>query len=303
MKKYLLILPVFLLCAAILTGCSCQHEWMEATCETAKTCSKCDAVEGEALGHSWQEADCETPKTCSRCAVTEGAPLGHIWEAATCTHPKHCSICAATEGQPLEHTWEGEATLFTAPLCAVCGTEGDPLPGYFARNNLVPNLWPGMAADYITSTYVRPDLDTTGLLMTSELRILESDSAHRAQRGFEWRCVDISILFSDYHSDLYGSNVTYARADYYQDQKLSAAKTQEYFRIAYQGKEYRCRILYENVDFYSTEDGNVFQMTCCVQVPVGYDGVVLAFHPSGTDISDKHLHEVEPENILLLQLK
>lgn len=302
MKKYILILLVFLLGAALLCGCSCQHEWMEASCETARTCSKCDAAEGEALGHSWQEADCETPKTCSRCAVTEGAPLGHTWEAATCTAPKHCSVCAATEGTALEHIWEGEATLFTAPVCTVCGAEGDPLPGYFAQNHLTPNLWPGMAADYITSTYVRPDLNTTGLLLTSELRILESDSKHRAQKGFEWRCLDISILFSDMYSDLYGTKVTYARADYYQDQKLTAADKQEYFRISYQGKEYRCRILYENADFYITEEGNVFQLTCYVQVPVGYDGVVLAFHHGNMEIEGKHLHEVTDENMLLLQI-
>lgn len=32
-------------------GCSCNHEWKEATCTEPKICEKCDKTEGEALGH------------------------------------------------------------------------------------------------------------------------------------------------------------------------------------------------------------------------------------------------------------
>ena len=112
MKKQ--ILPVILLCMILLAGCSCQHEWLEATCTDAKHCTKCDAAEGDALGHTWTEANCTTAKTCSRCGLTEGEAPGHSWLEATCTDAKTCSVCAATEGQPLAHTWEGEATLYTA---------------------------------------------------------------------------------------------------------------------------------------------------------------------------------------------
>lgn len=302
MKKFVLITLAILLWAVLLTGCSCQHQWTEATCDAPKTCTKCDAVEGEALGHSWQEADCVTPKTCSRCALTEGTALGHKWTEPTCTDPKTCTVCGTTDGEALGHSWEGEATLFTSPVCSVCGAEGDPLPGYFAQNDLSPNLLPGMDGDYVTNTYVRPDLDTTGLCLTSDLRIFASDSKHYLKQGFEWRSVDITIFFSDNFSSLYGTNVTCARADYYQDQELKEGKKQEYFKVTYKGKDYRCHINYEDPGFYVTEDGNVFQMTCSVQVPVGYDGVVLAFYHGGTDINGLHLHEVDDENMLLLQL-
>lgn len=302
MKKSIVVLLTFLLCTAVLAGCSCQHDWAEATCLAPKTCAKCDAVEGEALGHSWQEADCVTPKTCSRCGLTEGSPLGHDWEAACCTAPKTCRSCAATEGEALGHTWEGEATLFTAPLCAVCGTEGDVLPGYFAQNALVPNIRADQAANHITGTYVRPDLDTTGLFLASKVQIFEADGTHRAKKGYEWRSVDISIIFSDNHSGLYGTNVTWARADYYQDLTLKEAKKQERFAVTYMGKEYRCLATYEDAGFYLSDDSNVFHMTCYVQVPVGYDGVVLSFYHSGIDIDGMHLHEVEDENMLLLRM-
>ena len=302
MKKYLLFLLSFLLGAAMLAGCSCQHTWSEATCTDPKTCTQCAAVEGEALGHSWKEASCDSPKTCERCGATEGSPLEHVWKDATCSAPKTCTLCGATEGQPLEHTWSGEATLFTAPVCAVCGAEGQPLPGYFAQNNLVPNVRPAQQASYITNTYVRPDLDTTGLFTTSDLRIFESDDTHRAKAGYEWRCVDINIVFSDNHSGLYGTNVSCARADYYQDLTLKEAKKQERFAVTYNGKEYRCQAFYENAGFYVTDDSNIFQMTFYAQVPVGYDGVVLAFHHGGIDSDGMHLHELEDENMLLLRL-
>lgn len=302
MNKRILISPAFLLCLVLLASCSCQHEWTEADCTSPKTCNLCQVQEGESLGHSWETADCVTAKTCSRCGLTEGTPLGHTWQEASCTAPKTCSVCAATEGQPLEHNWEGEATLFTAPLCAVCGTAGEPLPGYFAQNGLVPNVQPKQIIDYNTNTYVRPDLDTTGAFLSSSLRIFDSDETHRAKKGYEWRSADIFITFSDNRSGLYGANVVCTLADYYQDRELKQAVKQDRFAVTYLDKEYRCLALYENAGFIFRDNSNIFQMTVYVQVPVGYDGVVLAFHHGSIDPNGRHLHELEDENRLLLRL-
>ena len=49
-----------------------NHTWVNADCDTPKTCSVCQETEGEALGHNWVNADCDTPKTCSVCQATEG---------------------------------------------------------------------------------------------------------------------------------------------------------------------------------------------------------------------------------------
>ena len=76
MKKVLLIMTLVLL-VCTLTGCSCEHEWREATCIDAKICLKCEEIEGEALGHSWLDATCTEPKTCSTCGEVEGNSLGH----------------------------------------------------------------------------------------------------------------------------------------------------------------------------------------------------------------------------------
>ena len=51
------------------------HTWVDATCDTPKTCSVCGKIEGEALGHTWVDATTEAPKTCSVCGKTEGDKL------------------------------------------------------------------------------------------------------------------------------------------------------------------------------------------------------------------------------------
>lgn len=112
-----------------------EHSWLEATCETPKTCQLCGLTTGEKGGHSWSEATCTTPKTCLTCDATEGEALSasktHSWKAATCTEPKTCSVCNFVDGVPIDHTpskWEiiDEGTTeeqgTRQQTCVVCGT-------------------------------------------------------------------------------------------------------------------------------------------------------------------------------------
>lgn len=126
MKKRIIILLVALLCMSLLTGCFCQHEvWLDATCDTPRTCESCGKTEGEALGHVWLAATCEEPKTCETCGTTEGEPKGHDMVAATCEEPEHCTHCDLTEGTALGHVWL-EATTEAPQTCETCGaTEGE----------------------------------------------------------------------------------------------------------------------------------------------------------------------------------
>lgn len=96
------------------TPAQCNHTYRNATCTAPKTCSKCGAAEGNALGHSWSDATCTAPKTCKTCNTTEGNAAGHNWSDATCTAPKSCSKCGATEGEPIAHNYQ-------AGLCSACG--------------------------------------------------------------------------------------------------------------------------------------------------------------------------------------
>ncbi len=97
-------------CALLGIGCedllACDHEWKEATCTTAKTCTACGVVEGAPLDHDWQEATCAKPESCSRCDATKGETLPHTWVEATCIKAKYCSVCQTTEGEPLPHDFD-----------------------------------------------------------------------------------------------------------------------------------------------------------------------------------------------------
>ncbi len=98
-KKICVLIPAVILLLA-LSGCSCSHEWMEADCVTPKTCSKCDAVEGEALGHDYLPASCTTPETCARCGETRGDVLEHSygeWFLGETEMIRSCQSCGAEE--------------------------------------------------------------------------------------------------------------------------------------------------------------------------------------------------------------
>ena len=150
MKKVSLLILVSLILLLSFASCTlldellgkapaeCEHEWTEATCAAPKTCTKCNATEGEAAAHDWAAATCTAPKTCKTCNETEGAPNGHTEVtlqavAPTCTSTgltegKKCSVCnTVTKEQTtvakLAHTEVD--VLGTAATCTTTGlTDG-----------------------------------------------------------------------------------------------------------------------------------------------------------------------------------
>ena len=123
MKKSLLILLILSL--LLLSGCSCSHEWTEASCSAPKTCALCGETEGTPLQHSWRDADCENPRTCTLCGEIQGEALGHLWQEATCETGETCSRCSKSQGEPLPHALgtlqKVGDTMFRK--CSVCGWE------------------------------------------------------------------------------------------------------------------------------------------------------------------------------------
>lgn len=69
MKKNVLQLLVVLMLALSLSGCGCEHEWVEANCVTPKTCSLCQETEGEALGHEYDKWDVINDEKMSHACV------------------------------------------------------------------------------------------------------------------------------------------------------------------------------------------------------------------------------------------
>lgn len=108
-RKAVLVLCGAVLISVLLTGCSCRHEWKDATCTEPNVCEKCLETYGEPLGHDFGEATCEAAKTCRRCGVTDGEPLEHVWAEATAVTPRKCVLCGKTEGSAeIDGTWERE---------------------------------------------------------------------------------------------------------------------------------------------------------------------------------------------------
>lgn len=95
------------------------HDWLDATCTEAKTCTRCGQTLGSPLGHDTSSVSCTEAGTCSRCGE-EIPALGHDWKEATCTEPKTCTRCGETEGEALGHK-------VTGGVCARCGL--DPFIG------------------------------------------------------------------------------------------------------------------------------------------------------------------------------
>lgn len=126
MKNKLLSIISSVFALVCLSGCEtlCEHDFIDATCTTPKTCTLCNEVEGEALGHSWNDATCTEAKTCSLCNKKEGEALGHNYTSATCFEPKICTVCNHSEGEALNHTVEDDT-------CTVCLKEG-----IFYRNDI-----------------------------------------------------------------------------------------------------------------------------------------------------------------------
>ena len=92
---------------------------------------------GELSAHNWTPATCTVPKTCSVCQATEGDPLGHTegneWKYDSDNHWHTCTVegCGVViESSKEAHTPDREAATETDPIkCTECGYEIAPALG------------------------------------------------------------------------------------------------------------------------------------------------------------------------------
>lgn len=110
MKRTVLKMGIMLLVCCLLAGCGaepeCQHQWTEADCLNAKSCTLCGQTEGEALGHDWQEASCAKAGHCSRCGEERGEALEHSlggWILGDGDMYRICSVCESEEHEALDY--------------------------------------------------------------------------------------------------------------------------------------------------------------------------------------------------------
>ena len=97
----------------------CDHDITPATCEAPRSCKKCGASEGQALGHTWT-GTCGSAQSCSRCGKQSGTSISHSWQSPTCEKPSTCSKCGATNGVALGHNYS--YCDIKMPTCTENGT-------------------------------------------------------------------------------------------------------------------------------------------------------------------------------------
>ena len=145
MKKALLLILISAVLVLSLTSCDivsgiiskipmvgnvCEHEWAEATCKTAKTCTKCGETSGEKADHNYSEATCKSPAICQTCGLSFGEKADHNYSEATCTSSSICQTCGIWYGLPLGHDYS-PASCTEPKTCKTCGYEsGAPVHDY-----------------------------------------------------------------------------------------------------------------------------------------------------------------------------
>lgn len=93
---------------------------------------------GELGAHNWTPATCTAPKTCSACQATEGDPLGHTegteWKSDKDNHWHTCTVAGCgvvIETSKAAHTPDrASATETDAVKCSVCGYVITPALGH-----------------------------------------------------------------------------------------------------------------------------------------------------------------------------
>ena len=284
MKRKIAVIALFVVAMLALSGCQCRHEWTEADCVTPRTCAKCGETEGEALGHDWQNATCAAPKTCARCGETEGKALAHSWKEANYQEPKTCTLCGATEGEPLTPAFV---------------EHGLPEP------RRISSLSSSTPLRYVTSCYEDVSKKTVGVLRLSNYVVFDSDETHEGKEGYEWRAVQISMEFHDDNAWDYGYSWQVDLEDYYsatafdENMNMESGDTVEYPVVNYHGVEYPDCLV--NVTYGKANEN--WHIKVYFRVPIGYDGVVLAFLDASTIQEEgMYIYDVADENTVFLRM-
>ena len=334
MKKILTALLIIGVCTALLAGCGHEHTWNAATCTSPATCSECGETEGEpsghtaaaaatceedslcaacgellekATGHSMSEATCAAAATCTVCGKVEGEPLEHTMSEPTCTAAATCTVCGVTEGEPTPHNLS-EATYTAAAVCSECGeTVGEPLTADFVRYGITADMQLGVPRDYVT---VASNGQLTGGVTTITAHdIIDGDDIRPVRDGYKWHIVTFSTHFSDPVALTHGMSVDYTATDYYDiayfmDAADHSDPAVSQYTVKMNGEDAYV-YLGQSGEFVPHDDGTVtLVLKFSVQVPVGYDGVVIGINNGMVDARiNNYLFDVySPENFLLYRI-
>ncbi len=318
MKRFSLLLALMMLLSLLAACGQHEHEWIDATCTEPETCATCGETRGEPLGHRWKSGSCTEPETCLRCGETRGTSGSHDWLPATCDKPETCSVCGATQGEALGHDWLG-ASCEAPDTCSRCGaTQGEPL-GHDAQpadywtasvcsrcgQELAPALTPdfvtygldryfmevGKAYNYRTICYENNDYYTNARATVTDYTIVPSADGLEAKGGYEWRIVNMIVVFDDSNANDYGMSVGRSDENYYDirlhdDTLFYDTDNSHTYDVLWKGQTYSCRMVM-NASFDEwVASSCTYHCRFAAQVPVGYDGTVVGLINRGVEWPD-----------------
>lgn len=232
--------------------------------------------------------------------------MSHEWQEATCTAPKTCSVWGETEGEALGHTLT-EANYQQAVTCIVCGeTIGDVLAPDFVEYGVKGQFMElGKTYDYATGCYLNLDYKTVGQAAITDYRTFASDDTHEAKEGYEWKIVEMQIVFSDENAQNYAASASYCYSDYY-DMSEDDSDEEDTFTVNFNGIDYTECSVDETNDFGDwTEDNTItWSQTYEYLLPVSYDGILLSWYDTsvGAWEDGMHIYDVVNDDSLLFRL-
>ena len=171
----------------VCSGCS---KWFEDATGNVEITDHSSVVLGH-LGHDWADATCTAPKTCSRCGATEGNALGHdfadVWSSDASGHWHACSRCDAKDGEAA-HTPDREAATETDPIkCSECDYIITPALGHTHSLTKVEAKAPTCTEDgnieyYTCSGCSKLFADATGNVEITADKTVDKATGHQ----YEW---------------------------------------------------------------------------------------------------------------------
>ncbi|MDE7287330.1 MAG: hypothetical protein K2N55_10885 [Lachnospiraceae bacterium] len=220
----------------------------------------------------------------------------HTYYEATCTSPMVCSKCGKTSGEIKEHDF-AEANYQQPETCTGCGlTQGEVLQPDFEKYGIVCD-----AKEDVEYPFVNKCVDngetTVGKIMFSDYDVFLSDDGYEERDGYEWRTVTCTLTFDDENANEYGvANYAYSISDYYDVKSANESWSNDIFTVNFNGKDYTqsmytCEVLQDEW----VEDALIIKLKFCINVPAGYDGVVVWLCDSETREFYEEYMNVEEE--------
>ena len=175
MKKiFLMLLMAFAVCISLI---ACNTSGGETNGdEPSGDSGGSIASECETLGHNWVDASCDVAKTCARCGATEGTSIGHeytILKVSDTQHWYECAVCDEEKPNGKEDHTGGNATCLAKAICAVCSTSYGEL-GDHAYND---NEWEYRESDGHAHKCTLCDTYTTPIAHTPNIDAPTEDTA------------------------------------------------------------------------------------------------------------------------------